>query len=520
MTMHPHCRHGNRFSNPVCCHPEADMATRMIIRRAVWTAVALATLIALFYAEEDWRGARAWQAAQAQYKGAGESLDYAKFIPPPIPDNENLAALPLFALHPPSQKEPYPHPAALEEALRQNESIPELPRLGSWQQGESPDMNQVHQGVATIYAAVFAGVSSPPSYLARFEKVYPFIADLRDASVSHVSCRFERNYKIAPVARPLSLLTDQIAVTRIITLDAVLALDAHQPEIALADLRTVFTLSSGMRRDPSLVAGLISIGMGSISEEVVAEGLMLHEWNDAQLAQLQLQLDQMDFLSTFGLSIQGETAGNLLNLQVVRGNMIHGFLVAPLPVDAEGNRIVRFYLPWPVGWLAEGQSQLVQFGLSNLATVDAAKHRVYPDRANRLVKERERWRFMGRHVLPWDFFFFEMTMGHAEFASKCARAQTWVDHSVLACALERYRLGHGHYPSSLDALRPNYCDVIPTDVITGQPYHYRVFPDGSYRIYSVGWNEKDDGGVLAMKTEYGRSSINYDEGDWVWFGPK
>jgi len=47
-------------------------------------------------------------------------------------------------------------------------------------------------------------------------------------------------------------------------------------------------------------------------------------------------------------------------------------------------------------------------------------------------------------------------------------------------------------------------------VITGQPYKYRLTGDGQFILYSVGWNEKDDGGVP------GKRRFDDQEGDWVW----
>ena len=68
----------------------------------------------------------------------------------------------------------------------------------------------------------------------------------------------------------------------------------------------------------------------------------------------------------------------------------------------------------------------------------------------------------------------------------------------MAIALERYRLAHGEYPDSLDALAPQFIAKVPHDVIGGQPLHYRRTSDGQFVLYSVGWNETDDGGVVVQ----------------------
>ena len=83
----------------------------------------------------------------------------------------------------------------------------------------------------------------------------------------------------------------------------------------------------------------------------------------------------------------------------------------------------------------------------------------------------------------------------------------------VAIALERYHLTHGEYPESLDALAPQFLKQIPHDIIDGQPLQYRRSSDGQFVLYSVGWNETDDGGVVGLN-EDGRADIR--KGDWVW----
>jgi hypothetical protein len=94
-----------------------------------------------------------------------------------------------------------------------------------------------------------------------------------------------------------------------------------------------------------------------------------------------------------------------------------------------------------------------------------------------------------------------------------ARNQCAADEALIACALERYRLAHENYPNSLDALVPQYLDKLPTDIITGQPLKYRLKSDGQFVLYSVGWNQKDDGGVPSPKKD---GWPDAKLGDWVW----
>ena len=47
----------------------------------------------------------------------------------------------------------------------------------------------------------------------------------------------------------------------------------------------------------------------------------------------------------------------------------------------------------------------------------------------------------------------------------------------------------------------------------GQPLHYRRTVDGDFLLYSVGWNETDDGGITLLDKGGGMDKA---KGDWVW----
>jgi hypothetical protein len=83
-----------------------------------------------------------------------------------------------------------------------------------------------------------------------------------------------------------------------------------------------------------------------------------------------------------------------------------------------------------------------------------------------------------------------------------------VNEAQIACALERYHLANGEYPATLDALTPQFIENIPHDIIGGDPLNYRATFDGKFLLYSVGWNEKDDGGK--------DGGTDFTKADWVW----
>ncbi|MEI6358150.1 MAG: hypothetical protein WCP53_13780, partial [Verrucomicrobiota bacterium] len=73
------------------------------LRWLLFAPLALATFVALFYAVENWRGERAWRQVQPELAAQGHPVDFAALVPPPVPDDQNLAMAPLLrpvlALH-------------------------------------------------------------------------------------------------------------------------------------------------------------------------------------------------------------------------------------------------------------------------------------------------------------------------------------------------------------------------------------------------------------------------------------
>ena len=94
------------------------------------------------------------------------------------------------------------------------------------------------------------------------------------------------------------------------------------------------------------------------------------------------------------------------------------------------------------------------------------------------------------------------------------RMQTLINEGQLACALERYRLTRGDYPETLDALTPEFIQRPPRDIVNGAPLKYHRTPDERFLLYSVGWNETDDGGKDLSNPSDPKSLQN---GDWTWF---
>ncbi len=63
-------------------------------RRLLIAVSVLVTIAALFYAEENWRGRRAWERCKRELEAKGAVLDWSAYIPLPVPDEKNIFKAP------------------------------------------------------------------------------------------------------------------------------------------------------------------------------------------------------------------------------------------------------------------------------------------------------------------------------------------------------------------------------------------------------------------------------------------
>ncbi len=178
--------------------------------------------------------------------------------------------------------------------------------------------------------------------------------------------------------------------------------------------------------------------------------------------------------------------------------------------------------PTPIGWLTPDgffyQNELVMSRMHqeiNLPEVDAANHRVYvnlPSGNENDLMNRE----LSGGFPPYRIFARLLFPALAKARMKSAYSQTIVDETIVACALERYRLAHGELPQTLDALTPQF---IQED--SHRCPHGRAAQVSAQRGWEVsphirsGGTRSDDGGQVVM---HGGSSGSVDitKGDWVW----
>ncbi len=505
--------------------------------------VAVAAAIALFYGEENWRGRRAWKAYEKELASRGEPTSPAQLIPPPVPDDQNFAMTPFLA--PLSQFEQGTQKWRDTNAVARIQAFPvgfnqpsgdkhaKAPRLNSWLarpvdlQGWDLSLKQGTNSVKDTQTRLVANnlttAEAATGVLASLSQYDPVIEELRLAS-RRPYARFNLAYDFPdPAAILLPHLAFVKRTSQVLQVRACAELAAGKTDQAFADMDLMFYLANCIRQEPILISHLVRIAESQLILQPLAQGLASHQWSDAQLAAFEEQLAKFDFCADGRRTLEGERV--LLGgafIDYIRNspnrfrviNSLGGF---PEQQDSGFESVAFIYAVAPKGWLDfEKRNYHRAFEDFMLPVFDPSARKIDPRLAEQggkkfeaLVKKRGPGTFFQHR-----FFIGLLMPALSRAVQRTAYGQAAVDEAAVACALERYRLANGAYPDSLDVLAPKSIAVVPHDVILGRPLKYHRTDDGQYVLYSVGWNAKDDGGVLALNKS--GEGVDVQQGDWVW----
>jgi hypothetical protein len=249
----------------------------------------------------------------------------------------------------------------------------------------------------------------------------------------------------------------------------------------------------------------------AIVTQPVYEGLAQHAWSDAQLAELEQALTREDFLADYQFTMRNE---KIFAIDTIERQRITREIKSMEAVDGT-NEMVTTSMWWvPSAYFYQNELAFARMHQNFIVPLVDATNRIIAPAA--LQQAENGVRSTMKHYSPYQIQAGRLFPAIAKAVEKFAFVQAGVDLARVACALERYRLAHGEYPASLDALAPQFIDKVPTDIINGQSLHYRPTADGRFILYSVGWNAKDDGGTVGL-TKSG--SVDRQNGDWVWQYP-
>ena len=484
---------------------------------AILAILSLPLLVGLFYLEEDIMGKLDWSNFKRAEEAKGEKFDLSAFVPPPVPDDQNFAMGPLLRL-----AFDYVHTT---NGLRWRDS-------NAWQHvmginlgfspgSKSPDLGDPEQGTLTdLHAAAdfyrknanssrfAASQSDGEVVLMALNRFDGDLQELRNSAAARPMSRFPIEYGYQPSTDILlPHLAPVRAIASVCELRAVAELELHHPDNAFEDLQLAFRLSDSIRDEPILIDHLVRIASLESAIQGIREGIARHAWSDSQLLDFEKYLKNLDLLREYQHAMRGERALSINSADYFRRSGFRSL------TDIQQENAAAF--SWiPSGWLLRNERLIGEMHRDYLLpAVDESNRVVSPGFTGEMEHNLSQLR-----TGPYNFYAKMAVSALPGSAMRPARAQTWVDEARIACALERYRLEHHTLPDSLETIRPQYIPQLPHDLFDGQLLRYRKNPDGTYILYSVGWDQVDDGGVPGVRTgNTPRSDLT--KGDWVWTFP-
>lgn len=500
--------------------PKSKLRWRLLRWGLIGLAV-LVTLAAALVTEENWRGKRAWENYQREAAARGERFDLASVIPPAVPDDQNFYRAPIVAeaferLRHAGNDDSKTLDFRMNFNIYRGDSEFFQRAGGEREKGTLTDLTEWQTHFRKLSASpagktngfpVPATPQSPAKDVLTALSLYDSaLEELRQAAqrpAARMPLDYENGFLI--VGDFLPWLAELKRCAQFLHLRILAEGQDGRGEAALTDEKLFLRLNDSVRNDPFLITHLVHIAMTAICLHTVYEGLGRHCWNDAQLAELEQALAKEDFLADGLATLRGEKiiAVNEFEKQRLTRTMAFsindGGMIKTNVVSMRWMPAAYFY-----------QNQLCYAQLHDRFStrlLDTTNRLISPTVMKRVSSEIKE---LTRHYSPYTFQSLMILPALTATVSKFAKIQAQLDLARVAVALDRFKLTHGNYPETLNALAPQFLERIPHDIINGQPLHYHR--DGEkFVLWSVGWDEKDDGGNV-IRDKDGRLVRE----DWIW----
>jgi hypothetical protein len=510
-------------------------------REHAFAVVSIPTALALLWAVESWRGAKAWKAAQDSIRARGEPISFQELLGPEVPAEQNFAESPLMAgLHRyvktndakgrvtfkwvgRTRSREIQDNLRLPEPSRPNPKRPEklLHRTGydlsalasvlrSGTNSYKTTVEDPATGVSTEVTLPYnlprppADVSDAHAVLIALEGRRGVMDQIREAS-KRPYCRFAIRYEDGPN----TLLPHLWMHQRMANLFRIRsAARIHTGDLAGAeeDIQTIFRLGALFHRETTLIGHSVRMAVETIGFASFWEGCVAHAWTEPQLIEFQKRFEGLKQRDALAIGFRGERLLGAATMEFLLHDRLQFDRL--LRNTSEPESVYAMFIP--KAWVRQNQAlHSLKLDQATAAVQAADETRCVSSQSaagiinNALLRENRGFR-------PYRVLFDLMDPSLTKISRRSDRLLTATRLAAAVCALERFRIATGSYPKTLTELTPRFAATTPSDPMDGQPLRYRVNTDGSFTLYSIGVNQKDDGGVSEYRM--GEQELL----DWVW----
>jgi len=311
---------------------------------------------------------------------------------------------------------------------------------------------------------------------------------------------------------------------------------------ALEELVALATLAHFATNEPLMISQLVRIAIEQIGVNAVWEALQVDGWTDAQLRELQTAMGPSDFSRAMAYSFEMERAMGLATsdraaedpnfLSQIMNDTYRAFGQSSSDEwDELGKSLsqafLRFvYVPiWRLAWRDQEKLRVCEVWQTQ---IDSARAQAAsPNWKKNVGRKKDEKSDEGEiffdsprpvaSVFDRVRFPFLAMLGLIgdRTVQRAVDAEIAHELAVTAIALHRWEIAHGKFPATLQDLVPQFLPTSPLDPFDGQPLRYRLNEDGTFLLYSIGHNGKDDDGNAAPEKNDSRPQF-LNGRDIVW----
>ena len=472
--------------------------------RSWWVRYLLLSVVfvVVVYLVNDWRWQKKWAVYETDARARGVKIYLPEYDrSAEVPDADNFATTPLW-------KEVFakegkgPRATRLKKASELGQKLSEKSKPGSRPPRKNLANWRASLALNKESAKSDASVTDAAAVLRGLEFVQPELDELRDG-LKRSQCFFPKNF--ASISdMPYAHFSVFQSAAKLFSLRSFARLSNGDGAGALDDIRSIFGLAGKLESEPTLIAGLVELFIVSRACQTISDGMDTGRWSEDQLREIEALVAGVNLIQRHLFSMQSERTylNSIFAEYIVNGSrQRHRPLGAPTGLHWLIERYIcsRSYVLRNQLWMNSAFDE-------ELSMWDPAKEQWNPRKrlysANQLEASWKKYSFF--HVILNGFVYESAGNRALELHAKLRMAG-------LACALERYSMARGSYPEKLALLVPDFVATIPHDPCDGQPFRYRLAPDG-YLLYSVAINRKDDDGKLS-------TNDSSSDPDWRWWSP-
>lgn len=312
-------------------------------------------------------------------------------------------------------------------------------------------------------------------------------------------------------------------LTQTLTAGAQLAILDGAPDQAVRYLGRILELTELLNEGHRSVAGTMTrSSCVFMAGYAAANGFQKGVFQSKHLDQLREMFGEINLIKEYVRTVnEGERLQMAFGMERFSRDDLMWMYGNPKLVDEKGVNWFHVALRCvPRGWIYQNLLSFDDVSQKFMEAIDLQNDRVDIGLINQYANEVEQH---DKDRTPYFFLARRSIINHQIALQHLLMNQAALRQLIIACSLEDYRSQHGEYPENLEGLVPKYLAKIPADVIDGKPMRYRLEGKAAFVLYSIGWDQKDEGGVVketrkattVPKLGFTFYRMDRTQGDWV-----